>query len=177
MLQPPSPRDFVDLALKTSRKSDKKGRPAWDLPVTKAYYQKLGEKVTAVYRNSGYSDGFVDQMLEYLTNYMRDSYMPMYLGEHTILLFQSLRLDVDAAIERSARARQRAAQRRARKEAVQQTVAAPKNATPADKTIVIATKADIAAETAIPAKKLPRLRPTATANQTPRTSNRDRAMD
>ncbi|MDE5954101.1 MAG: hypothetical protein K2G72_05415 [Duncaniella sp.] len=123
MIHTQSMPDFVATGLKYSRKSDKKGRPVWDLPVTKAYYRKLGEKVITVYKNAGYtSKALVHQMMEYLTNYMRSGYIPTLKchSEPIVILFQSLRLDVDAAIERSARARQRAAERKAQKEAERQ---------------------------------------------------------
>lgn len=97
------------------KKTQKKPKPVWDKPVSKAFYAKLTAKVEKIIDWMLYSTGFRHEMMRIIDQYLLDGSCPSYRWCDPAIMgaFCALRAEIDEAIDRSAQARLRAARRRA----------------------------------------------------------------
>lgn len=100
------------------KKTQKKPKPVWDKPVSKAFYAKLTAKVEKIIDWMLYSTGFRHEMMRIIDQYLLDGSCPSYRWCDPAIMgaFCALRAEIDEAIDRSAQARLRAARRRALRE-------------------------------------------------------------
>lgn len=100
------------------KKTQKKPKPVWDKPVSKAFYAKLTAKVEKIIDWMLYSTGFRYEMMRIIDQYLLDGSCPSYRWCDPAIMgaFCALRAEIDEAIDRSAQARLRAARRRALRE-------------------------------------------------------------
>lgn len=91
----------------------------WDKPVSQSFYQKLIGRVEEIFRSLGYARGWRDEFMKFIDLYLMSGECPQrrYSEEFILVMFYSLKGEIDAAVHRSAASRRRAAERRARKEA------------------------------------------------------------
>lgn len=96
------------------KKTQKKPKPVWDKPVSKAFYAKLTAKVEKIIDWMLYSTGFRHEMMRIIDQYLLDGSCPSYRWCDPAIMgaFCALRAEIDEAIDRSAQARLRAARRR-----------------------------------------------------------------
>lgn len=91
----------------------------WTLPVSKKFYERFFDKVRGVLDDMR-APWIIDDLRRMIDNYLADREVPVGIDFRYVpfVIFMSLRPEIDAAIERSAAARLRAAARRAAKAAV-----------------------------------------------------------
>lgn len=105
----------------TSKESASMRNPqkkSWDKPVSQSFYSKLEIRVGEIITSLGYVKGWRDEFMKYIERYLLTGECPQrrYCEEFVVVIFYSLKGEIDAAVERSAACRRRAAERRARKE-------------------------------------------------------------
>lgn len=90
------------------------------MPVSQAFYEKLKLKLSRIYKDLGYSQSWVVEILEYIDIYLRTGDCPdrtWRCDENVLVIFFCIKGDIDAAMKRSADCRRRAAERKSRKKA------------------------------------------------------------
>lgn len=99
-----------------NKKSEKK---QWDLPVSIAFYEKLKAKTALILRDLGHLQSWLPLIMGQFERYMRngETASHIYDDDLRLIIFFSLRQEIDEAMRRSALSRKRAAERRERKEA------------------------------------------------------------
>lgn len=99
-------------------KSGKRKKEPWLMPVTKAFYEKIRLKGEYAVRKLGCGSSAICNLMKVIDAYLLQGKEPHY-GEWEWILsfFYSVQSDIDVAIERRRRCRERAAERKARKEA------------------------------------------------------------
>ncbi len=95
----------------------KQQKSQWKFPVSKAFYEKIRIRGERIMDKLGYGAGWMKHLMPHIERYMLTGEK---LGNHYVyecmqIVFTCLRFEVDLAIERSAKARARAAERRAMK--------------------------------------------------------------
>lgn len=103
----------------------KSAKERWTKPVSKAFYEKLRLRCEQIFEEMRYGSGWVMNFMPAVDRYISTGETPGMCDEGIRIVFISLRHEIDMALERSAKARKRAAERREGKEAAQ-------TATPAD---------------------------------------------
>lgn len=100
----------------------KRGRPKspmekkpWTLPVSKAFYEKMRRRGEMIMDALGYGAEWMKYLMPHLDAYMLKGEKLGYHYEYECMrvVFMCLCLDIDTAMQRSARAKARAAERRA----------------------------------------------------------------
>ncbi len=98
------------------KKSSAKTATTWPYPVSKQFYKKLLQKAELIFRDIGQGPQWVSALIPFIERYFDDRERPSPQADLSIrIVFASLRPDIDRAIERSAKARQRAIEHRKRK--------------------------------------------------------------
>ncbi len=105
----------VNVAAKAPRTTKK----AWDFPISKAYYEKVRVRGEKIMDELGYGAEWMKYLMPHIDRYLLkgERLGNHYAYECMLIVFTCLRFDLDLAIERSAKAKARAAERRALKEA------------------------------------------------------------
>ena len=98
-----------------SRSSSAKER--WTKPVSKAFYEKLRLRCEQIFEEMRYGSGWVMNFMPTVDRYISTGETPGMCDEGIRIVFICLRHEIDMALERSAKARKRAAERREAKEA------------------------------------------------------------
>lgn len=106
------------IAPKEARGAKNLSKKLWDKPVSQSFYAKLESRVGEIISSLGYVRGWRDEFMKYIDRYLHTGECPQrrYCEEFVLVIFHSLKGEIDAAIERSAACRRRAAERRVRKE-------------------------------------------------------------
>ena len=97
--------------------SGKQQKGQWKFPVSKAFYEKIRIRGERIMDELGYGAGWMKHLMPHIERYMLtgEKLGNHYAYECMQIVFTCLRFEVDLAIERSAKARARAAERRAMK--------------------------------------------------------------
>ncbi len=105
----------VNVAVKAPRSTKK----AWEFPISKAYYEKVRVRGEKIMDELGYGAEWMKYLMPHIDRYLLkgERLGNHYAYECMLIVFTCLRFDLDLAIERSAKAKARAAERRALKEA------------------------------------------------------------
>ena len=105
----------VNVAAKAPRTTKK----AWEFPISKAYYEKVRVRGEKIMDELGYGAEWMKYLMPHIDRYLLkgERLGNHYAYECMLIVFTCLRFDLDLAIERSAKAKARAAERRALKEA------------------------------------------------------------
>ena len=91
----------------------------WTKPVSKAFYEKLRLRCEQIFEEMRYGSGWVMNFMPAVDRYISTGETPGMCDEGIRIVFICLRYEIDMALERSAKARKRAAERREAKEAAQ----------------------------------------------------------
>lgn len=89
-----------------------KGASTKEMRVSKKFYADISLRVKEACLLAGKSETFTERVLGYVDEYIRTSTVPLIHDSVCLLIFNILRPEIDRAIERSTRARRRAANRR-----------------------------------------------------------------
>ncbi|WP_300505968.1 hypothetical protein [uncultured Duncaniella sp.] len=101
----------------TAQCTGKQQKSQWKFPVSKAFYEKIRIRGERIMDELGYGAGWMKHLMPHIERYMLtgEKLGNHYAYECMQIVFTCLRFEVDLAIERSAKARARAAERRAMK--------------------------------------------------------------
>lgn len=102
----------------------KSAKERWTKPVSKAFYEKLRLRCEQIFEEMRYGCGWVVNFMPAVDKYISTGETPGMCDEGIRIVFICLRHEIDMALERSAKARKRAAERREAKEAAQTTTPA-----------------------------------------------------
>lgn len=102
-----------------SAKAPRPTKKAWEFPISKAYYEKVRVRGEKIMDELGYGVEWMKYLMPHIDRYLLtgERLGNHYAYECMLIVFTCLRFDLDLAIERSAKAKARAAERRALKEA------------------------------------------------------------
>jgi len=102
----------------TENKSRAPKKTKWDKPVTKAFYEKLRRKAAFVVREMHEVPGYIDIIMDHVDRYLLYHEPPYYYTDHMWIcsFFAAVRDDIEDAIVRRKRAKERAAERKAARE-------------------------------------------------------------
>ena len=100
-------------------KAPRSTKKAWEFPISKAYYEKVRVRGEKIMDELGYGAEWMKYLMPHIDRYLLkgERLGNHYAYECMLIVFTCLRFDLDLAIERSAKAKARAAERRALKEA------------------------------------------------------------
>lgn len=84
----------------------------WTRPVSKAFYEKLCRRCEQIFEDLRYGHGWVRNFMPVVDRYLSTGEMPGQYDNGIMTVFICLRHEIDMALERSAKARKRAAERR-----------------------------------------------------------------
>ncbi len=100
---------------KRGRPKSPMGKKPWTLPVSKAFYEKMRRRGEMIMDALGYGAEWMKYLMPHLDAYMLKGEKLGYHYEYECMrvVFTCLCLDIDTAMQRSARAKARAAERRA----------------------------------------------------------------
>ncbi len=94
-------------------------KKTWNFPISKAYYEKVRIRGEKIMDELGYGAEWMKYLMPHIDRYLLkgERLGNHYAYECMLIVFTCLSFDLDLAIERSAKAKARAAERRALKEA------------------------------------------------------------
>ena len=112
--------ETIQNPVNTSAKPPRPTKKAWEFPISKAYYEKVRVRGEKIMDELGYGAEWMKYLMPHIDRYLLSGERlggNHYAYECLLIVFTCLRFDLDLAIERSAKAKARAAERRALKEA------------------------------------------------------------
>ncbi|MCM1076636.1 MAG: hypothetical protein NC411_04665 [Bacteroides sp.] len=104
---------------KTYGESTRRAKEKWDFPVSQKFYMNLCHRIEMILQALNRDSQSIDHLQSIVDAYLGEGETPsrQTVDEQCLTIFLCLKHDIDLAIERSTRAKARAAERRAQKNA------------------------------------------------------------